>query len=287
MRIVHTIKDVREIILPMKKQGARVGFVPTMGALHAGHGSLIEAAANECDVVVVSIFVNPTQFGPGEDFEKYPRTLQTDAAYCEQLGVDMVFAPSAQEMYPTEQLTWVDVEKITNRLCGASRPGHFRGVTTVCAKLFNIIVPDVAYFGQKDAQQAAVICRMAADLNQPLEIRICPIVREADGLAMSSRNKYLSTDERRRALCLYQALTQCRSQVEAGQTETAALIPTMRQIIEQQDGEIDYIEIVDPGTLEQVERIQSQALILLAVYIGKTRLIDNLWIDLNSPANKI
>lgn len=287
MRIVHTIKDVREIILPMKKQGARVGFVPTMGALHAGHGSLIEAAANECDIVVVSIFVNPTQFGPGEDFEKYPRTLETDAAYCELLAVDVVFAPSAQDMYPSEQLTWVDLEKLTERLCGASRPGHFRGVTTVCTKLFNIVVPDVAYFGQKDAQQAAVICRMAADLNQPLEIRICPIVREDDGLAMSSRNKYLSTDERQRALCLYRALMECHSQVQAGQTEAAALIQTMRQIIEQQDGKIDYIEIVDPETLESVSRIQSQALILLAVYIGKTRLIDNLWIDLNSPANSI
>lgn len=287
MRVIHTIQEVRQIILPMKKQGARVGFVPTMGALHAGHGSLIEAAVKECDLVVVSIFVNPTQFGPGEDFEKYPRTLQSDAAYCEQLGVDLVFAPSPQEMYPTEQLTWVDTEKLTDRLCGAVRPGHFRGVTTVCTKLFNIVAPDVAFFGQKDAQQATVIQRMVVDLNQPLEIRVCPIVREDDGLAMSSRNKYLSTDQRQRALCLYRALMQCQSQAGEGETETAGLIEAMRQIIEQQQGKVDYISIVDPQTLEPVEDIAPKALVLLAVYIGPTRLIDNLLIDLNRPENSI
>lgn len=283
MRIVHTIQEVRQLLRPLKKQDARVGFVPTMGALHAGHGSLIEAAVKECDFVVVSIFVNPTQFGPGEDFEKYPRTLPSDAAYCEQLGVDVVFAPSAEEMYPVEQLTWVDTEKLTERHCGAIRKGHFRGVTTVCTKLFNIVGPDVAYFGQKDAQQAAVIRRMVKDLNQPLEIRVCPIVREDDGLAMSSRNKYLSTDERQQALCLYQALTQCRLQAEAGQIECAALIESMREMIDRQDGKIDYIAVVDPQTLEPVDRIGSPVLVLLAVSIGQTRLIDNLWIDLNHP----
>lgn len=261
-------------------QGRTIGFVPTMGALHAGHGSLIEAAVDTCDFVVVSIFVNPTQFGPGEDFEKYPRTLETDAAYCEQVGADLVFAPSAEEMYPDAPLTWVDVEELTNRLCGTSRPGHFRGVTTVCAKLFHIVGADVAFFGQKDAQQAAVIRRMVRDLNLPVDIRVCPIVREPSGLAMSSRNKYLSADERERATCLYRALTHCEKHISEGQTQTASLIEVMRQIIEQQGGQIDYISIVDPDTLAPLARIEQKALIALAVYMGKTRLIDNMLIEM-------
>ncbi len=281
MQLIHTIQEIRQAIDPLKRQGKRIGFVPTMGALHAGHGSLVEAARSECDVVVVSIFVNPTQFGPGEDFEKYPRTLETDAAYCERVGADMVFAPSAEEMYPQPQMSWVDVETLTDTLCGASRPGHFRGVTTVCAKLFNIVAPDIAYFGQKDAQQAMVIRRMVRDLNMPLAIWVCPIVREPDGLAMSSRNKYLSADERERALCLYRALMDCQSRVAAGQRQSKALADTMRQIIEKQQGAIDYISIVDPETLEPVEAIEHKALVLLAVNIGHTRLIDNLLIDLN------
>lgn len=287
MRIVHTINEVRQITSAARKQKSRIGFVPTMGALHAGHGSLIEAAKAECDFVVVSIFVNPTQFGPGEDFQQYPRTLDSDTAYCEQLGVDLVFAPSADEMYPAEQLTWVDTEKLTDRLCGASRPGHFRGVTTVCTKLFNIVQPDIAYFGQKDAQQAVVIRRMVQDLNLPLEIRVCPIVREDDGLAMSSRNKYLSADERSRAVCLYQALTHCQSQIATGQTQTAPLIAEIQRIVENRQGRIDYISIVDPESLEPLEQIEQKALILLAVYIGKVRLIDNLLIDLNTPAKSL
>lgn len=258
----------------------RIGCVPTMGALHAGHGSLIQAAAKECDFVVVTIFVNPTQFGPGEDLNKYPRTLQADCQYCEKLGADLVFSPSAEEMYSAEQLTWVNVQKLTEPLCGAKRPGHFRGVTTVCAKLFNITQPDIAYFGQKDAQQALVIQRMVADLNMPLEIRICPIVRESDGLAMSSRNRYLSPDDRKRAVCLYQALCWCREQIETGQRDSAALTTQMKEIIEQQGGKIDYVEIADADTLGPVEAASGRTLVALAVFFGKTRLIDNLLLDL-------
>jgi len=279
MKIVHTIEEVRQHVQAAKKQGTKVGFVPTMGALHAGHGSLIEAAAKECDCVVISIFVNPTQFGPGEDLDKYPRTLDADAALCEKLGANLVFAPSANEMYPDIQLTWVDVEQLTDTLCGANRPGHFRGVTTVCTKLFNIVGPDIAYFGQKDAQQALVIQRMVHDLNMPLEIRVCPIVREDDGLAMSSRNAYLSPEERQRALCLHQALTAFKEKIDDGHRNAKELIAEMEKIIKENDGEIDYIAITDPKTLKPIETIENKALIALAVKIGQTRLIDNILID--------
>ena len=280
MEIIHTIKDVRQRADRAWTEGKTIGLVPTMGALHAGHGSLIKAAAAECGFVVVSIFVNPTQFGPGEDLDKYPRTLEADCAYCEKLGAHLVFAPSAEEMYPDEQLTWVDVEKLTEPLCGAKRPGHFRGVTTVCTKLFNIVQTDIAFFGQKDAQQALVIRRMVHDLNMPLEIRVCPVVREVDGLAMSSRNKYLSPDERKRATCLYEALVQSKGEIEAGQRDTAVLMAQMRTHIEERGGCVDYSEIVDVETLEPLSRIDQRALIALAVVIGKTRLIDNVLIDL-------
>jgi pantoate--beta-alanine ligase len=287
MRIVHTISEVRQSVLGIKKAGTCVGLVPTMGALHAGHGSLIEAAVKECDFVVVSIFINPTQFALGEDLDKYPRSLDEDATYCEKLGADLIFAPSADEMYPQEQLTWVEVEKLTEDLCGANRLGHFKGVTTVCAKLFNSAQPDIAYFGQKDAQQTAVIRRMVRDLNLPLRIHSCPIVREADGLAMSSRNRYLSTEERKRALCLYMALTACREQIAAGQRDQNTLIDAMKAIIEQDQGQIDYICIVDAETLEPLSRIEEKALIALAVYIGRTRLIDNFMIDLKKTSNAV
>lgn len=287
MRVVHTISEVRQSVLGMKKQGAKVGLVPTMGALHAGHGSLIEAAMAECDFVVVTIFVNPTQFGPGEDLDKYPRTLNEDAAYCEKLGADLIFAPSAEEMYPESQLTWVEVEGLTGGLCGAKRPGHFRGVTTVCAKLFNIVQPDIAYFGQKDAQQAIIIQRMVRDLNMSLDIQVCPIIRESDGLAMSSRNKYLSLDERKRATCLYKALMLCRAQIDAGQHEAEVLTTCMSEIINQSGGRIDYIEIIDAETLDPVAVIKGRVLIALAVFFGPTRLIDNLLIDLIKPEKQI
>ncbi|MHC4927603.1 MAG: pantoate--beta-alanine ligase [Planctomycetota bacterium] len=281
MRILHTISEVRECVAAARKGGTRVGFVPTMGALHAGHGSLIARSVAECGFTVVSIFVNPTQFAPTEDLDKYPRTLDADAAYCEKLGADLIFAPSAEEMYPDEQLSWVDVEKLTDGLCGAARPGHFRGVTTVCAKLFNIVGADIAYFGQKDAQQAMVIKRMVADLNMPLEICVCPIVREADGLAMSSRNRYLSSDERKRALCLSKALAYCQEQVAAGERNVEKIEIPMMGILARNKAKIEYVRIVDPDTLEQLEQIEDWALVLVAAYIGKTRLIDNLLIGLN------
>jgi len=193
MEIAKTIESVRSLVKAARSRGKKIGFVPTMGALHIGHISLIEAAVKTCDFVVVSIFVNPTQFGPGEDLEKYPRPIDADLEICRKGGVNVVFAPTAEQMYPAENLTWVDVEKLTEPLCGQSRPWHFRGVTTVCAKLFNIVAPDIAFFGQKDAQQAIVIKRMAADLNMPLEIVICPTIRQPDGLAVSSRNQYLTS----------------------------------------------------------------------------------------------
>jgi pantoate--beta-alanine ligase len=286
MKIVHTISEVRESVRVIRQRGDRVGCVPTMGALHAGHGSLIEAAVAECDFVVVTIFVNPAQFAPGEDLDKYPRTLEADCHYCEKLGADLVFAPSADQMYPSEQLTWVEVHKLTDPLCGAKRPGHFRGVTTVCAKLFNIVQPDVAYFGQKDAQQAIVIQRMVADLNMPLKIHICPIIREPDGLAMSSRNQYLSSDERKRAVCLHQALIQCKEQIDAGQRDAAVLKSQMQEIIRQKGGKIDYVEIVDAETLSP-RTLEGRVIIAVAVFLGKTRLIDNLLLDLNTLNNSV
>ena len=281
MKIVTTIADAGAVVQTARQNGKRIGLVPTMGALHAGHGSLIERAVRECGFTAVSIFVNPTQFGPNEDLAKYPRPFEQDTAYCERLGADLVFAPTPEAMYPRPQQTWVDVEKLTAGLCGAARPGHFRGVTTVCAKLFNIVTPDVAYFGQKDAQQALVIRRMAADLNMPLEICVCPIVREPDGLAMSSRNRYLSPDERRRAVCLFHALESCRRRVAEGWRDAGTLIREMRQIIETHGGRIDYVHIVDAETLEPVETLDAPSLAALAVFFGTTRLIDNCRLDLN------
>jgi pantoate--beta-alanine ligase len=287
MKVIHTIQQVRQAVKLAQDAGKTVGLVPTMGALHAGHASLIEAAVKECDFVVVTIFVNPTQFGPDEDFDQYPRILDTDSAFCEERGADVIFAPSSHEMYPNELWTWVEVEKITEGLCGANRPSHFRGVATVCAKLFNIVQADIAYFGQKDAQQVAVIGRMVHDLNIPLKIKICPIVRQEDGLAMSSRNRYLSPQERTRALCLHEALTSCHESIKAGQRNTEALMDIMKTIIEQKQGRIDYVSIVDAETLQPLETITAKALIALAVHIGQTRLIDNLLIDLNKEADSL
>lgn len=287
MKIITTIAEARDCVRASRRDGKRIGLVPTMGALHAGHGALIERAVAECDFVVVSLFVNPTQFAPTEDLARYPRTFEQDKAYCEKLGADVIFAPAAGEMYPQEQITWVTVEKLTDKLCGASRPGHFRGVTTVCAKLFNITTPNVAYFGQKDAQQAVVIRRMVADLNLPLEIRVCPIVREPDGLAMSSRNRYLSPDERQRAVCLHQALEHSRQRAAEGCRDAATLISEMQAIIENARGRIDYINIVDTETLESVARIVQPCLVALAVHIGSTRLIDNCILDLKAVSNGV
>jgi len=280
MEVAETIESVRGLVKAARGEGKRIGLVPTMGALHIGHVSLIEAAVKDCDFVVVSIFVNPTQFSLGEDFEKYPRPLEADLEICERGGVDVVFAPTPEQMYPTENLTWVNVEKLTESLCGRSRPGHFRGVTTVCAKLFNIVTSDVAYFGQKDAQQAIVIKRMVADLNMPLKIVICPTVREPDGLAVSSRNQYLTEKQKKDATNIYKSLQKCGAMIDEGITDAEEIIIEMHKILQQVPSmEIEYISIVNAETLEDIENIFGEVLIAVAVRIGTARLIDNILVD--------
>ena len=280
MEVAETIESVRAIVRAARGKGERIGLVPTMGALHIGHISLIEAAVKQCEFVVVSIFVNPTQFGPGEDFEKYPRPLEADLDICKKAGVNLVFAPGPEQMYPGENFTWVNVEKLTEPLCGKSRPGHFRGVTTVCAKLFNIVRPDIAFFGQKDAQQAIVIRRMVADLNMPLEIVICPTIREPDGLAVSSRNQYLDRQQRQDATYVYKSIEKCREMVNAGKIETQEIIEEMKKVLQQKSSiEIEYISIVDSETLASIDRINGKVLAAVAVRLGPARLIDNILID--------
>lgn len=282
MEIAKTIESVRSLVKSARGRARSIGLVPTMGALHAGHVSLIERAKKECDFVVVSIFVNPTQFGPGEDLENYPRPFEADLEICRKAGVDVVFAPLPDEMYPTENLTWVTVEKLTCGLCGRGRPTHFRGVTTVCTKLFNIVGPDAAYFGQKDAQQAIVIKRMVADLNMPLKIVVCPTVREPSGLAISSRNQYLSDQQKADAACIYKSLRRCRQMIEAGQTDTRKIIAEMEKIIQQVPGaEIEYVRIVDAETLEAIRNVTGKILAATAVKIGPARLIDNIIVDVS------
>ncbi|MCK4914131.1 MAG: pantoate--beta-alanine ligase [Planctomycetes bacterium] len=280
MKISETIKSVRELVNAARNAGKRIGFVPTMGALHIGHISLIETAVKQCDFVVVSIFVNPTQFGIGEDFQKYPRPLETDLEICKKAGVDVVFAPSIKEMYPNENLTWVNVEKVTESLCGKSRPSHFRGVATVCAKLFNIVAPDFAYFGQKDAQQAVVIRQMVYDLNLPVEIVVCPTVREKDGLAVSSRNQYLSRQHKKDAALIYKSLQKCRQMILAGETDVSVIIDCISKVLNQSLAiEIEYISVVDAQTLQNLTKISGKILAAIAVKIGSTRLIDNILVD--------
>jgi pantoate--beta-alanine ligase len=280
MEVAKTIESVRKLVKAARGAGGRIGFVPTMGALHVGHVSLIDAAAKDCDFVVVSIFVNPAQFGPGEDFQKYPRPIEADLEICRKAGVDVVFAPTPKEMYPAENLSWVNVEKLTEPLCGRSRPGHFRGVATVCAKLFSIVAPDVAYFGQKDAQQVIVIKRMVEDLNMPLEIVVCPTVREPNGLAVSSRNQYLSEQQKKDAASIYRSLQECRRMIDAGVTETQEIIAEMRKILQQVPSmEIEYVSIVDAGTLESIENIAGTVLAAVAVKMPPARLIDNILVD--------
>ncbi len=256
-----------------------LGFVPTMGALHAGHRSLVQAARRRCDIVAVSIFVNPAQFGPNEDFSRYPRTLEQDCEMLKAEGVDVVFTPTAEIMYPSGASTFVDVEGVSDRLDGASRPGHFRGVATVVAKLFHIVQPDFSFFGQKDAAQVAVLRKLVRDLDFPLEIVVCPTVREADGLAMSSRNRYLSTEERRQALTLSQALHAAEMQAAGGEVAAAtasALLQTMRATLRQEPAiRVDYIAVVDPDTLLEIDDVKSGGLLAVAAYVGNTRLIDN------------
>jgi pantoate--beta-alanine ligase len=274
MRVVHTIAEARAV---RRALPGTWGFVPTMGYLHEGHLSLIRRARAENDRVAVSIFVNPTQFGPHEDYARYPRDLERDLRLLEPLGVDLVFVPSVEEMYPPGFQTWVVVEEVSRPLEGASRPGHFRGVATVVAKLFHILQPDRAYFGQKDAQQTVVIRRMVQDLNIPVEIVICPTVREPDGLAMSSRNTYLNPEERRSATVLFRALQMAKARYEAGERDAERLREAMREVIRAEPlARIDYVSVAHPETLQELERVEGPALLSLAVYIGTTRLIDNL-----------
>ncbi len=273
---VETVKQVREYVAKARAAGKRIGLVPTMGALHQGHLSLVKASKAQCACTVVSIFVNPTQFGPDEDLQAYPCTLDADRQACHDLGVDLLFVPTVQQMYPQPQLTWVNVDKLPDHLCGQSRPQHFRGVCTVVAKLFNIVQPDLAYFGQKDAQQLAILRRMAADLNLPVQIQACPIVREPNGLAMSSRNRYLSSQQRQQARCLNDALTHAQQLINAGQRDADTLIQAIRQIIDAcPDAQVDYISLVDPELLQPMSVLDRDALIALAVKIGPARLIDN------------
>lgn len=279
MKVVTTVKEVRELVKGWKKEGQSVGFVPTMGYLHEGHGSLISAARKENDKVVVSIFVNPMQFGPTEDLESYPRDLEKDSAYCESLGADLIFHPEASEMYTDGFSSFVDMSVLTEELCGLSRPVHFRGVCTVVNKLFNIVQPDRAYFGQKDAQQLAVIKHMVEDLNMDVTVIGCPIVREEDGLAKSSRNTYLSPEERKAALVLSKTIFMGQKLVEEGMTDAKKLVALMKENIEKEPlAKIDYVKAVDGLTMQQVDTLKSPGLVAMAVYIGKTRLIDNFMI---------
>ena len=261
----------------VRRAGKRLGFVPTMGALHEGHLSLVRAAHASSDVVAASIFVNPMQFGPNEDLAKYPRSLDRDRELLEREGVELLFAPSVEEMYPAGAVTWVTVECLSDKLDGRSRPGHFRGVTTVVAKLFHVVEPDVSFFGQKDAAQVAIIRRMVRDLNLPVEIVVCPIVREPDGLAMSSRNAYLDSAQRKRALVLHRSLLRVQRLAEAGEREAAKLVAAGREeFADEGSVRLDYFEIVDPDTLDPVEDISGGALAAVAAFVGSTRLIDNI-----------
>lgn len=278
MKIINTIGQLRIWHAMERKKGRKIGFVPTMGYLHEGHLSLVQAAKHENDSVVMSIFVNPLQFGPNEDYKTYPRDIDRDTHLAEGAGVDVVFIPEVSEMYPYyPQLTTVEVKDISERLCGASRPGHFTGVTTVVSKLFNIVQPDAAYFGQKDYQQVQVIKKMAADLNMPVKIVTVPIKRETDGLAMSSRNTYLSDGERKEALCLNEALLLGKDLYEKGEKDAEKLTEIMHhRITKEPSALIDYIEICDAETLKPIDKITRPTVIALAVKIGRTRLIDNI-----------
>lgn len=276
MKIVETIKEVREQVKEWKKQGLSVGLVPTMGYLHEGHKSLIDRAVAENDKVVVSVFVNPMQFGPTEDLESYPRDMERDVTLCENAGAALVFHPEPSEMYEDDFSSFVDMNTLTGGLCGKTRPIHFRGVCTVVAKLFNIVTPDRAYFGQKDAQQLAVIRHMVSDLSFGIEIVGCPIIREKDGLAKSSRNTYLSAEERNAALILSHSLKEGKALVEAGEKDAAKIKKVITDKINTEPlAKIDYVEVVDWKTLEPVSTIDAPILTAIAVYIGKTRLIDN------------
>lgn len=276
MNIVHTIKDVKEIVEKWKNEGLSIGYIPTMGYLHEGHSSLIKKAGEENDKVIVSIFVNPIQFGPNEDYSTYPRDLTKDKELCEKIGADLIFNPEVSEMYPNKIYSHVNVNTLTEKLCGEKRPGHFQGVCTILTKFFNILNPTKAYFGQKDAQQLAVIKKMVEDLNFPIEIIGCPIVRESDGLAKSSRNSYLNAKERKAALILNKSLKEALKVLESGEKNLNIIKDIIINTINKEPlAKIDYVSIVDSKTLQPVKELHSSILVAIAVYIGKTRLIDN------------
>jgi pantoate--beta-alanine ligase len=276
MKVVPTVAGMKALVRQWKRAGKRIGLVPTMGYLHEGHLSLVRASKERTDVTVVSIFVNPTQFGPNEDFKKYPRDLHKDSAYLEKAGVDCLFHPEAAEIYPPGYRTYVEVQGLQDRLCGKSRPGHFRGVATVVLKLFDIVAPDAAFFGAKDAQQVLILRRMAADLDLDVEVVTCPLVREPDGLALSSRNAYLSSDERKAALSLSIGLRWAERAVAAGERDAAKIVAGIVAVLEAEPlARVDYVEAVDPETLEPVAELRGDVLVALAVFVGRTRLIDN------------
>lgn len=276
MRVVKSVKEVRDAVKEWKAQGLSVGFVPTMGYLHEGHESLIKKAVKDNDRVVVSIFVNPMQFGPTEDLDKYPRDLERDSKLCENAGANLIFHPEKEEMYFEDFSSYVDINGLSDELCGKSRPIHFRGVCTVVTKLFNIVNPDRAYFGEKDAQQLAIIRRFVRDLNIDIEIIGCPIIREEDGLAKSSRNTYLSKEERQAALILSQSLNLAKDAINSGERNSSVVIDIISNNIKKEPlAKIDYIEVVDSLSMKPVKTIDKSVLVAIAVYIGKTRLIDN------------
>lgn len=279
MKICRTIDEMRSASREERGAGKRLGFVPTMGALHEGHMSLVRVARASNDLVAASIFVNPTQFGPNEDLAKYPRSFDRDCDLLEKEAVDLLFAPSVEEMYPTGAVTWVNVDKLSEKLDGGSRPGHFRGVTTVVAKLFHVVEPHSAFFGQKDAAQVAIIRRMVKDLDIPVQIIVCPIVREPDGLAMSSRNAYLNPQQRMQALVLHRALMRVQKLCEQGEESSSVLSDAGREEVAREKAvRLDYFAIVDPDTLDSVKDIAHGALVAVAAYVGNTRLIDNVLI---------
>jgi pantoate--beta-alanine ligase len=275
MEIIKTIKEMKEFSEEQRKKGKIIGFVPTMGYLHEGHLSLMKIAKENCDLIIVSIYVNPTQFGPNEDLSKYPRDFERDKRLCEEVGVDVIFYPSDKEMYPDGYLTFVKVEKMSEKLCGITRPTFFRGVTTIVLKLFNIVKPHKAYFGLKDYQQFVIIKKMVNDLNLDVEMIGCPIIREKDGLAMSSRNTYLNPEERKQATFLSQSLQNTKKLFFEGETDSEKLKKVVKDMINKTIGRIDYVEIFSPKSLEPVKKISKGDVIALAVFFGKTRLIDN------------
>jgi pantoate--beta-alanine ligase len=276
MRVCHSIDELRAASRTGRREGKSLGLVPTMGALHEGHLSLVRAAKAQCDLVVVSIFVNPLQFGPDEDLAKYPRNFDRDRDLLAKEGADFIFAPSVEEMYPPGAVTYVTVEGLSDKLCGGSRPGHFRGVTTVVSELFNIVEPGRAFFGQKDAAQSIIIRRMVRDLNIPVRVVVCPIVREPDGLAMSSRNAYLDAGQRKSALVLYRSLTAVQERFDQGERKAPVLIDAGKQTLAHEPlVRIDYLEIVDPETLEPVDDLSRGGLAAVAAFVGNVRLIDN------------